>query len=288
MGKIIANRHLVAAPQVGPLRYGLFSAASLLDLDTRGVGAGYQWVSDHCGDDSFVYDQTCLDSPVKPFEEGSDVFGSDPFWVVARKRCGTVGRTAAEAQRAALQQLQTSEQNRVEDVLWTGGGLVGHEPVLTTAGATAVVPSAPGAGAAVSALEEAFYSVHGYVGTIHVNQAATGALKYAGVLDRKDAGVWRTPLNSSVSLGAGYGVTGPAAAAPAAGFVWAFMTPPVTVWRQLLDRVSATATLDRTLNQWDTIAERVYIVAYDCQDDVFAVQIPLAAPATADAPAVPV
>lgn len=286
MGKIITNRHLIAAPPTGPLRYGLFSAATMLDLEVRGVGAGYQWTSDHCGDDSFVHDQTCELSPVKPFEEGTDTFGSDPFWVVARKRCGTVGRTAAEAQAAAMAQLATSEQTRVEDVLWTGGGLVGHEPVLTTAvGVTTVTPAAGGAGAAVAALEEAFYSVHGYVGTIHVNTAAYAAVRYAQLVERQGgAGVLRTPLGSSWAFGAGYDITGPAGAAPAAGSVWAFMTPPVTIWRQLQDQVSATATLDRTLNQWDTVAERVYIAAYDCQDDVFAVEIPVAAPGVVTLP----
>lgn len=287
MGKIITNRQIVAAPPTGALRYGLFNAATMADLDARGIGAGYQWVSDTCGSDAVVYDQTCEVSPAKPFTEGSDTFGSDPFWVIARKRCGTVGRTAVEAQSAALRALATSEQTRVEEVLWTGSGLVGHEPVLTTAGATIVVPSAPGAGAAISALEEAFYSVHGYVGTIHVNMAAEGALKDAGMLDRRVAGTWVTPVDSLVSLGAGYGITGPGGVAPTAGFVWAFMTPQVVVWRQLIDQVSATATLDRVANQWDTLAERVYVVAYDCQDSIFAVQVPLAAPAAAATPAVP-
>lgn len=279
MGKIISNRQVISAPAAGPRRYGLFDAATRLDLDTRGIGAGYQWVSDHCGLTATVYDQTCEASPAKPFDEGSDVFGSDPFWVLARKRCGTVGRTAVEAQEAARRVLATSEQTVVENVLWTGGALVGHEPVLTTAGGvTTVTPAAGGAGAAISALEEAFYSVHGYVGTIHVNQAATGALKYSGMLDRREAGVWKTPLNSVVSLGAGYGITGPLGVAPAAGNVWAFMTPPVTVWSQTIDQVSALATLDRAANQWDTLAERVFLVAYDCPEDVFAVQVPLAAP----------
>lgn len=283
MGKIISNRHLVEAPPTGPLRYGLFNAATITELDTRGIGAGIQWTSDHCGQDAVVYNQTCAVSPTKPFEEGADTFGTDPFWVLARKRCGAVGRTAAEAQAAARAQLLTAEQGVVEDVLWDGGGLVGHEPVLTTlAGVTTVTPAAGGAGAAIAALEEAFYSAHGYLGTIHVNTAAYAAAAYSNLIVQ--GSVLKTPIGSTWAFGAGYGDTGPLGAAPAAGSVWAFMTPPVFIRCTLLDQVPATATLDRTLNQWDTLAERVYTVAFDCQDDVFAVQVPVAAPAVVTLP----
>lgn len=147
-----------------------------------------------------------------------------------------------------------------------------------------VVPTAAGAGAAISALEEAFYDAHGYVGTIHVNQRATGALAYGEVLDRMEVGIWKTALGSNVSLGAGYGITGPAAVAPAAGFVWAFMTPQVYLWSSAVNQPDPVQTMDRSLNQWMALAETVYIHAWLC-DTVFAVQVPIAAPATAATPA---
>lgn len=286
MGKIITNQHVIGAPAVGSPRYGLFRAAVMAQLDARGIGAGYQWTSDHCGADASVYDQTCADSPVKPFEEGTDTFGADPFWVLNRKRCGTVGRTAAQAQAAARAQLETDEQRVAELVLWNGGGLT-LTPTLTGAAATVVTPGGPGAGAAIAAMESAFYAVHGYHGTIHVNMAAYAAVDYAGIIDSGNGGQLVTTLGSVWSFGSGYDITGPAEVAPAAGFVWAFMTPQVTVWRSDVMQVDARQTLDRTLNQWDTVAERVYVIGYDCQDDVFAVQVPVAAPAVATAPAVP-
>lgn len=286
MGKILTNRELIAAPPVAARRYGLFDVATEAQMDRRIIAAGLQFLVDHCGGDAQLYDQTCVTSPTKTFREGSDLMGADPFWVVARKRCGSVGRTAEEMQTAVRSQLTTTEQTLVEDVLWDGGGLA-ITPTLTGAGATVVTPLAPGAGAAISALEEAFYSVSGYVGTIHVNMAAEGALKYAGILDRREAGVWKTPVGTSVSLGAGYDITGPAAAAPAPGFVWAFMTSAVTMWRSgILPQADPRQTLDRTLNQWDVVAEEVFAVTYDCPE-VFAVQVPVAAPATAATPAIP-
>lgn len=286
MGKIITNRELIAAPPVAPERYGVFRAATVVPMSQRIIASGLQFLVDHC-DLGDLYDQTCVLNPVKPFIEGSDLMGADPYWVVARKRCGAAGRSPAEMLTAARQVLATSAQLRVEEVMWDSGALATATPTLTGAGATIVTSPAPGAGTAIAALEEAFYSVNGYVGTIHVNQRATYALAYAEVLDRLEAGVWKTPLGSTVSLGSGYGITGPADVAPAAGFVWAFMTSPVTIWRSgVLPQPDPRQTLDRTLNQWDTVAEEVFAHTWDCPN-VFAVQVPVASPATTVAPAVP-
>lgn len=231
MATIINNRRLIDPPPRQRRRYGLFSAATVVDMPDRVIGAGLQFFADDCGDDTTVYNQTCDTSPTKPFNEGSETVETDPFWLVTRKRCGTVGRTAEEIRAAVRAQLDSAEQREVEDVLWNGAaGQPGVLNLVNNVGTTTVVPSAPGAGAAISALEEAFYSVNGYVGTIHVNMAAEGALEYAGFLN-PEAGVLRTRIGSAVSLGAGYGINGPANVAPAAGFVWAFMTGYTTVWR---------------------------------------------------------
>ena len=65
------------------------------------------------------------------------------------------------------------------------------------------------------------------------------------------------------------------------------MTGPTTVWRSgVLPQPDPRQTLDRTLNQWDVVAEEVFAATWDCPN-VFAVQIPVAAPATTTAPAVP-
>lgn len=284
MGKIISNRHIVPAPPTAPRRYGLFTVASMQEMDTRVIGAGYQFISDHCGG-AALYDQTCLVSPTKAAVEGSDILGGDPYWVVARKRCGTVGRTAEEMRAAVNSQLDSAAQTIVEQALWNGTGIT---PTLATSGAATVTPLAPGAGAAISALERAFYAVSGYVGTIHISTRAEGALTYAELMDPGDrvAGVYKTRKGTNIVLGDGYGITGPLDAAPAAGFTWAYITSSVTVWSNTIGQPDPRMTLDRTANQWDVVAERVYAHAWDCPD-VFAVQVPLAAPAVATTPAVP-
>ena len=290
MGKLITNQQVLDSPAPGQLRYGVFDVARPLAMDTRIIGSGLQFLTDHCGITAAEYDQTCDTSPVKPIREGSELVTADPYWIVARTRCGSVGRTAEMALSAARQQLATSAQTRVEAVIWDSGALPTATPTLTGAGATIVTPLAPGAGAAISALERAFYAAgSGYAGVIHISTRAEGALTYAGLMDPGDrvAGVYKTKNRTSIVLGDGYGVTGPADAAPAAGFAWAFITSPLTIWRSgVLPQPPATQTFDRALNQWDTVAEEVFAHAWDCPD-VFAVQVPLAAPATAATPAVP-
>lgn len=288
MGKIITNQQLITAPPTTPLHYGLFTAVSSVQtMDARIIASGGQFLADHCGS-AQLYNQTCIESPTKTFEQGSDLMAFDPFWVVARKRCGSVGRTAEEMLTAVREQLLTDEQTRVEEGLW-GGTVVPVEPNLTGhVGTTTVTSPAPGFGTAIAALEEAFYSVYGYTGTIHVNMRAYAAAAYSQLIVRQGgAGVLRTPMNSAWSFGAGYGITGPAGAAPAAGFVWAFMTGAVHMWRSgVLPQPDPRQTFDRSLNQWDVVAEEVFGLTWDCPD-VFAVQVPIAAPAVATAPAVP-
>lgn len=289
MATIITNQQLIQFPENRRLRYGLFSAATLLQMPDRAIAAGVQYYADDCGNFLDDYNQTCLDSPTKAFEEGSELLGTDPYWIVNRVRCGTVGRTAQDIRGVAQGRLNAMEQWTVENRLWNGiAAQPGVLDLVSNVGTVTVVPTAPGAGAAISALENAFYQVNGYVGTIHINDRAEGALEYAGFL-HPEAGVLRTRKGSAVSLGSGYGITGPAAAAPAAGFVWAFMTGYTAVWRSTDDQIpqpDPQRVMDRAANQWDVVGERVYAAAWSCPE-VFAVQVPIAAPATAATPAVP-
>jgi hypothetical protein len=290
MAVLQPNRELIAPPPTQRVRYGLFTAAAVVPMSDRMLGNGLQFYADHCGEFTELYNQECgVESPVKTPNEGTELVGTDPFWLATRLRCGTVGRTAEEIKAAAQSRLTAAEQRRVEEVLWNG---IAAQPdvlnLVNNVGTTVVTPLAPGAGAAISALENAFYQMTGYVGTIHVNVQAEGALEYAGFLN-PESGVLRTRMGSAVSLGAGYGINGPADVAPAAGFAWAFMTAYTTVWRSTdaqTPQPDPRRVMDRTLNQWDVVSERVYAAAWACPE-VFAVQVPLAAPATAAVPAVP-
>lgn len=285
MASIITNNQLIAAPPTSPIRYGLFTAAQgPLVLDTRGIGSGLSFLTDHCGG-AEVYDANCTTHPVKEFVEGSDLLEAEPFWIYSAKHCGAVGRTPEEMEQAIRTQLLAGEQTQVEGVVWDGGA-VANSPALTTSGATVVTPLDTGAGAAIAALENAAYQVYGYNGMIHMNTQGYGALAYSNMLEHRGAQL-TTPLGTVLSIGAGYGITGPADVAPDAGFVWAFMTSTTTVWRSEVNVPDIRQTFNRTTNQYTALAERVYAVTWDCPE-TFAVQVPVAAPAVGTEPAVPV
>jgi hypothetical protein len=279
MATILTNPQLIEFPMNRRLRYGLFAAATLLDMPDRVIAAGMQWYADDCGNFIADYNQTCADSPTKTAIEGTELLDTDPYWLVNRVRCGTVGRSAQEIRSVARGRLAAMEQWAVEDRLWNGIAAQPDVLNLIGAGATIVTPLADGAGAAISALENAFYQVNGYVGTVHVNVQAEGALEYAGFLN-PDAGVLRTRMGTAVSLGAGYGINGPADVVPDVGNVWAFITGYTAVWRSTdaqIPQPDPQRVMDRSANQWDVVGERIYAAAWSCPE-VFAVQVPIAAP----------
>lgn len=289
MARIISNRQEIATPSPPARRYGLLTAAaSLGTLSARGVASGYQFEAQDCGMNVVPYDPTCAPPhPEKAFNDTGDTafVEADPYWLIATYQCGTVGTDADDVRRRVQARYRSGVQNRLESVVWNGGGIAGITPTLSDSAPTVVVPTAAGAGAAVSALENAFYGAHGYVGTIHVSTRAQGAVEYAQMVEGTgSAGQLKTPLGSVWSFGAGYDITGPLDVAPAAGFAWAYMTPAVHLWSTSVDMPDPRATLDRTLNQWMGLAETVWLHTWLC-DTVFAVQIPLAAPAVATAPA---
>lgn len=278
MAGILTNGEILAAPAPGVQRYGLFNAATVLDdLDIRGIAAGFQVPAEDCGLVR-AYDANCATHPAKTFDEGLTYMQADPYWVYATRKCGTVGKTAAEMEASVRRRLASGEQRAVEAQFW-GGTAVASDPNLTGAvGVTTVTPGVPGAGAAIAALEDAFYDNYGYVGTIHIAMRAYGALAYAQLMNRQGgAGAWTTQMGSLWAIGAGYGITGPAGAAPAAGNVWAFMTPPVLIRRSTVIVPDVTATMNRSTNQYMALAERVYAHTWLC-DSVFAVEVPIAAP----------
>jgi hypothetical protein len=280
MAAIYPPQH-VDAPPAGPLRYGLFNVVQRAPWqDIMGV-AGVQFEPDTCGV-ARLYTAECPPSNqnAKTFDTNNATVTGAPFWAYSGVVCAPVGRPISEQEQRAQRALISGEQTQVEAALWNGGG-VGASPALTLAGATIVATATTTFGARLAALEEAFYSAYGYQGTIHVNTAAYGAAAFGNLIVRPDSPVMAaqlgTPLGSLWSFGAGYDITGPANAAPAAGSVWAFMTGAVSMWQGDIKVPPGEQTFNRIMNQAYVEAARPYVVAPDCPQ-IFAIQLPLEAP----------
>lgn len=273
---ILSNGELVPTPAPGLARYGLFSAATVTDdLGPRGIAAGFQ-VAEMDQGVVLSYDANCETHPEKVFVPGQDYLQADPYWIYATQQCGSVGRRPAEVETAVRRRLASMEQGIVEAHVWGSSDLPSEPSLVTHVGTVTVVPSAPGSGAAIAALEEEFYGFYGYAGVIHINMRGYANLAYGNMMERQ-GGQLKTPMGSVYSVGSGYGINGPLNVAPAAGNVWAFMTAPLMIKRSEVIVPPVMSTLDRTTNQYMALAERVYAHTW-VSDVVVAVEVPLASP----------
>lgn len=276
---------VVEAPSPGQLRYGLFNAATVTaDLEARAIASGFQFPAEDCGQAVQVYDANCETNPTKTFDEGLAYQEAAPYWLYVTRQCGSVGRSAADMEASVTRLFAAGEQTAVESMVWSGGGIANTPALTSLAGVTTVTPAGAGSGAAIAALENAFYQEYGYVGTIHISQSAYANLAYGQLVEQGQGGVRVTPLGSRWAFGAGYGTDGPEGAEADAGSVWAFMTPQVYIRHSATIRPSVRDTMDRTFNQYLALAERTYAHTWAC-DVVYAVQVPVDSPAVTGAAA---
>lgn len=265
-------------------RYGLFAVAEREDLPPHAATGGVQWITGNCGD-STGYAIVCQTDGARaskpPVNEPSYTVAS-PFVVYASRLCGTVGFTAEEQQRLAVQKLKATEQSTVEAVF--GASLFGADPGLANNPDVLIAPGAPtNFTDAIGLLEQAFYANYGQQGIIHVpfragEHMASQHLLYADSEHPMpgNARVWRTAVGSAVSIG-NYPGLSPVGAAPAAGHQWIYITPPVKIWSTPDSGLIVSplrGALNRTTNQETWLAERFYAVGFEC-DTVYAIDATL-------------
>ena len=107
---------------------------------------------------------------------------------------------------------------------------------------------------------------YGPPGILHVAIPVLNALKEAHVVEKDSSGRWVTPMGTVVSAGC-YANNDPAGAAPADGVFWMYLTGQTAIWRTSdaeLQVAPVEGSLDRTTNQYLMMAEREYVVSYDC------------------------
>lgn len=266
----------VAKPTASlPLRYGLFQAAiGPLDLPVHGRNGGVHYETALCGE-GFGYEVECIDATADKSaawtENGLDTVTGLPFIVFATMQCGSVGFTFEEEQALTLERLKGVEQAVVEEVFSTstfgqGPGLVTADGITTVTGAGDTVVDV------LSELERARYCgftgntvQYGPPGILHVAIPVFNHMKAEHLIEF-DGTRWRTPIGTVVSTGC-YANNDPAGAAPADGVFWMYLTGQTTIWRTSDSQVQIApveGSLDRTTNQYMMLAEREYVVTYEC------------------------
>lgn len=302
-------RQIVDSPTFTPSRFGLLSVVQTPGARDSHWQNGVTW-SSYCpeGMGDTTYDE-CIattgapdDPPPAPAAKTANVDrttrGATPFTVYTRFDCSPVGNE--DAQRIATVALGQVEEWQVERTFWTGlvdgrqlafphlaasaqvldadGVLL--QPVTSTAVTGAPVDVATGLGR----LEQALADCYGGRGVIHVplellpTLDAHTLLRAAGGRDVSSGQFGRqleTLAGNLVAVGAGYPGTGPTGVDPGTTTTWMYATGPVFMYRSNVHVNPFSSTVDRSNNTVEMIAERTYVLGFDCC--LHAVQVNLGA-----------
>lgn len=211
--------------------------------------------------------------------------GATSFVVYAEFDCATVGNEQAQAE--AEKAMSMAETSQVENAFWTGlaGGqqvvyphLAANAQVLDAGGVllqTAAV-NVTGAGAggvvgdllnietALGLLEGALANCYGGIGVIHVPEMLVPTMDAWGII-RSVGPVMKTLNGNKVAVGAGYPGTAPDGATRGGNTTWMYATGNVIAFRSNVRvRAQGAAALDRATNTIKMIAERTYVLGWDC------------------------
>lgn len=270
-------RMLVPRPTRITSPYGLFSVAQ---LPTESDGHWQLGVRTEIG--------TCLPSGVttdscavtgtgnKVQIDAMSTLGATPFTVYSIPACSTVG-FVDEARKYATDALINGEQRAVEREFWSGAAgttphLAANTQIISADGsieqsaATTVVSG----GASVDPveglglLEEALGWCYGAEGVIHAPPSVVTSWEARGLVRRVGSSL-RSPGNHLIARGDGYPGTGPDGSMPATSR-WVYATGAVQLRRGPIEvrGSSSGEVVDRSKNDVVLVAERTYVINWEC------------------------
>lgn len=292
-------RQIVDAPTFTPSAYGLFSVVQTPSNGDAHWQNGITWMS-YCpvGMGSSTYDE-CIavtgapDAPppepsAKTDNVSNALRAATPFTPYVRFDCSPVGNE--EAVQVATDALSRTEGWQVERAFWTGlvngrviafPHLAANAQVLDSQGTilqTAASPVVTGASplnitTGLGLLEQQLADCYGGQGIIHVPPKLLPSLnahQLLTVTNTRNVGTGRfdrqlQTLNGNlVSVGAGYPGTSPTGAAPASDATWIYATGAVTMRRGDVKVGRIGESINRDNNTIQLIAERTYVLNWDC------------------------
>lgn len=278
----MAARQLVDLPTAfTPLPYGLWDTVQQPSGDGPHWQQGINWI-ERCPVGGSTYDE-CLsvtgtgappEPPAKTANVDQTTRGALPFTVVAEFECAPVG--LGEAESVASDALARVEQTQVETAFWTG--VAGGQPVVFPhlAADTEVLdgtvvlqpvasPAVTGADVAqaLGALEQELADCYAGQGLIHVPRSVLPTLAAWNLIVERDGRLYTTAGNLVVA-GTGYTGSGPDGAAPAAGTAWIYATGAAWGYRSDPYVTRLRDSLDRTSNTLRMLAERTYLIGFEC------------------------
>jgi len=280
----VANgRRLVPGPLFTPRPYGLWSVIQVpaAQPDHWEMGVTYEVA---CPAASLTYDP-CLavtglgvapSPPAKAATTDLGLRGATAFTVVEEIDCSPLG-FYDDATAKATDALTRSEARQVEAAFWTGtaGGqavvfphLAALSPIVEVEGVVLQTAAVTGTGTPVDIveglglIEGLLADCYDGVGVIHVPIELLPALA-AYSLVSASGGQLRTAAGNLVAVGAGYHGTGPAGQVTS-GAYWMYATGAMFGYRSPIRSFPTDQSFDRAVNTVKAIAERTYLIGWDC------------------------
>lgn len=279
---VSSRNYTTDGPSFTPLPYGLLDAVEVVTQE----GGDPHWQNglDFQPDVCFSADSVavaCVTGGVTkpPTADELPTRGSNAFAVFSHIPCAPVGwgNQLEDLEKQVIGGLERSEHVAVERTLWTGTALGGtinphlaenteiiEDGVVLQSAATVVTGSVVDVVEGISLLEDAMTDCYAGTPTIHVPRRAVAQLAaYMQLVPDGDR--YRTVSGSIVVAGSGYGLEGPTGVAPTDGTGWFYATGAVKVWRSGISAYTGAAdSLDRSKNFTHMVAERTYVIGWDC------------------------
>jgi hypothetical protein len=279
---VAGARQIVDPPAFTLLPYGLWDAVEQRTPGNPHWQQGVTWI-ERCPDGGTTYDEcltvTGTGAPPEPGAKADNVDqmdrGATPFTIFTEFDCAPVGLRDAET--VASDALARIEQQQVEAAFWTGtvGGqtvafphlaadaevLDSQQIVLQPVATTCV--TGVDAAHALGALEDCLADCYAGQGVIHIPRIALPTFAAWGLVQARDGGLFTTAGNRVV-VGGGYTGSGPDGTTPAAGSTWMFATGALFGYRGDVRMHSPRDSIDRSANTMRMIAERTYVLGFEC------------------------
>lgn len=282
-------RLIVNPPTFTPSPYGLLSVAQQVTADGPHWQNGVTWqtscpspLSRSTYDECIVVTGSGGEAPPEPAAKIDNVDmlyrGATPFTVYAKFDCALSGME--DALKIAANALAQGESWHVERSFWTGlaDGRVVVFPHLAadtevvdpqsielqSPASVVITGGAIDVATALGLLESALADCYNGVGVIHMPVKALPTFQAHGLVVPQN-GKLRTLNGNLVAVGGGYPGTSPSGATTAADEAWIYATGAVFMYRGDVqipsDKVSS---INRTTNTREMIAERTYVLGWDC------------------------
>lgn len=262
----------VEAVEAPALKYGIFSVAVPAETGDYHWQQGVEWERGECGPASTYDCPTCVQNdgntaPAKTYTEGVPLEEASPFTVYASFKCSPIGNWS-RAEEHARRSLETGEERAVEAMMATGAHVGARS--LYQAGTLDITPTAgtPVTVAQGIALLEQYIGANGKGEGVILGARRDILLANAnGKLICPEGDTLYTVLGTPVAALSGInGKTGPNNDAPEVNeaWLWALGSRP-RIWRGEVFMTSGReSSLDILTNDLEILAERNYIIGWDC------------------------